>query len=266
MQGAYKLILNGNYGKLNETTNWQYSPFTAMCVTIGCQIDILMLIELLETNGISVISANTDGIVCLMKKSQESLYMKLCEEWEKIVGNDVLGKLEFQDYVLLAQTSVNDYIAITKEGKIKEKGDFEVVKQLHKNNGASIIPLSIEKYFVDGIDYKTFIHSHNKIEDFCMAIKGKRNFKTVLHKIVKGEYTKKEGQKITRYYVSTDGGTLVKEYNDGRIINAESECKCTFANILPDVFPSNVNYKYYIEQVEKILFSIEQNSKQLNLF
>lgn len=59
IQEAFKLVLNSTFGKLNERTNWQYDGFAAMCVTIGCQIDLLMLIEDMEMNGIHVITANT---------------------------------------------------------------------------------------------------------------------------------------------------------------------------------------------------------------
>lgn len=60
IQEAYKESLNGgSYGKLGEKSSWQYCQFTAKCVTIGCQIEILMLIEQMEMAGISVYSANT---------------------------------------------------------------------------------------------------------------------------------------------------------------------------------------------------------------
>jgi hypothetical protein len=60
IQETFKLALNGgSFGKTGETTSWQYCNFTNKKITIGSQMDLLMLIEQLEVAGIEVYSANT---------------------------------------------------------------------------------------------------------------------------------------------------------------------------------------------------------------
>lgn len=45
-----------------------------------------MLIERLALNGIQNVSANTDGIVCIIPKDKYDLYHQICDEWAKEVN------------------------------------------------------------------------------------------------------------------------------------------------------------------------------------
>ena len=79
---------------------------------------------MLENEGIHCISANTDGITCLFKRDLQERYYEICANWEKIVGNDVNGKLEYQEYTKLIQESVNSYYAVKPDGKVKIKAEI----------------------------------------------------------------------------------------------------------------------------------------------
>ena len=72
--------------------------------------------------------------------------------------------------------------------------------------------------------------------------------------IVKGNVINTKQQKIVRYYISNEGGKLVKCHNDGREIQVESgEWLQTVVNKL-DVGVSfnsyDINKKYYLEEDE----------------
>lgn len=79
-----------------------------------------MLIERLEENGISVVSANTDGIVSAIPKDKERVYNEICFDWMLTTSYE----LEFTDYKAVASRDVNNYIAVKTDGKIKRKGVF----------------------------------------------------------------------------------------------------------------------------------------------
>jgi hypothetical protein len=178
------------------------------CVTIGNQIEMLMLIEKLEINNIHVVSANTDGIVSLFDKSLEELYYKLCKEWEIQVGNDDLGQLEYQEYKLLIQTSVNDYITLKPNGVYKTKGDFTSEFELHKNKSAKIVPIALQEYFINKIPVEETIKNHTNIYDFCLGTKSIGQNKLVHFN--KKNNTEIELQKINRFYISNEGFNLLK--------------------------------------------------------
>ena len=212
IQETYKLALNGgSFGKTGEETSWQYCQFTNKRITIGSQIDLLMLIEMLELKDIPIISANTDGIVCLFDKSLNDTYYQVCKEWEKIVGNNTLGQLEYQEYTKLVQLSVNDYLAVTPEGKVKQKGDFMTDFELHKNKSFKIIPIALVNYFAHNIPIEETVTKHTNIFDFCAAVRAKEDWYFELRYFENNTIVRRKLQKTNRYYIANDGKDLYKK-------------------------------------------------------
>jgi len=265
-----KLALNGGgFGKTNEKNSWQYDPFVQFSCTIGNQFEILMLIEDLLIAGIQTISANTDGIVCLFDKSLEETYYNTCYAWEKKVGNNEQGKLEYTQYSKMIQATVNDYLAIKLDGEVKKKGDFLTSFPVEKNKSRKIINLALEKWFVNGIRAGITIRQHLNIFDFCIGVKASKQFHY--------ETIDKEGQKevfdrMIRYYVSTDGKKLLKIKNenseaDGNDVTQceAGEWKCTVINKVDTNKPIaeyNINYDYYINKAEERIYAIEKGRKR----
>ena len=73
-----KIAINRMYGAFRDINDYLYDPKCTYKVTINLQLCLLMLIEALELKGIKVISANTDGIVCIIKPEQEADYKACC--------------------------------------------------------------------------------------------------------------------------------------------------------------------------------------------
>lgn len=265
----YKLSLNGGgFGKLNERTNWQYDPFAAFSCTIGNQFEILMLCEMMEVKGIHVVSANTDGIVCLFPKELDEVYYAVCKEWEVIVGNSEKGKLEYTDYSKLIQSSVNDYIAVKVDGKVKKKGDFGTDYEIQKNKSRRIIPIALENYYIKGIPVEQTVMRHRNIFDFCVGVKASKDFHY--------ESFDREGKaevyhRLVRYYVSRNGRKLMKIKNEGSESTANpstalesGEWLCTVANQIDsddDIRSYDINYTYYINRTLGMIRSIQGYNK-----
>lgn len=281
IQEAGKLQLNGGgYGKLGEQYNWQYDPISMYMCTIGNQIEILMLIESLELANIHVISANTDGLVCLFDRNKIDEYYNICKSWEVLVGNSELGQLEYTEYRLLAQSSVNDYIAIKTSGEIKCKGDFLSDFELHKNKSARIVPLALQAYFKDEIKPGHFIPKCTNIFDFCLGVKSQKGAKFISYDPKTGNEIKL--QKVNRYYISNNGTHLLKRLkpledkkptkqldifglvNDGtRQSEVEAGWLSTIYNkhIIKEKFEDyNIDYSFYIEKANKIINNILKNA------
>lgn len=266
---TFKLALNGGgFGKTNERNSWQYDPFVHFSCTIGNQFEILMLIEELEINGIHVISANTDGIVCLFNRSQLDKYYEICHEWENKVGNSEQGRLEFTEYKKIVQLSVNGYLAIKVDGEVKKKKEFLTEHELHKNKSRRVIALALEKYFVDGIPVEETIKNHRNIFNFCIGVRGNKDY----HYENKGKDGSVEiHDKMLRYYVSKDGKKLFRIKNEGSeadgpdISQAEAgKWRCTTANKIDKDVPIekyNIDYSYYIEIAEERIRALETGRK-----
>lgn len=230
MSDGIKAQLNiALYGKTNSEYSWQYDPLVTMKTTLGCQLTMLMLIEELELNGIHVISVNTDGLVAYFERNKLKLYHKILEEWKFKVGNTELGGFEFTEYEFIAQLSVNDYIAKSTNGDVKRKGSFMTYEDISKNNwhkdgSGLIIPMALEKHFIDGISVEDTINSCKNIYEFCYGAKKQKaakkgEFKWLISEVENGmvkNYISED--RFLRYFIGGKN-TINKLYEDWEIKN-----------------------------------------------
>lgn len=252
-----------------------------MFTTLTGELSLMMLIEAYELKNIHVISANTDGVTIRIHKDLMDEMFKINDWWCKLTGYE----LERADYSKIIFSTVNDYIAIKTDGEIKKKGDFLTDFELHKNKSARIVPLALERYFIDGIDVRETITSHRNPFDFCIRQKSTKDFH------YEGYRRGKEPiiyNKLIRYYVtnSEDGEKLMKIKNEDSDSTAPEaaqveagEWLCKVVNYLPasmNVDGMKINYDFYIERAENIIVKIITNGKrkkqiqkipnQINLF
>ena len=152
--------------------SWLYDRLVTMFTTITGELSLMMLIEKYELSGIHVISANTDGVTVKIKKSHIDKMHEINKWWCETTQYE----LERTDYSKIIFSTVNDYLAIKTDGKLKFKGDFLIDFELHKNKSARIIPIALKKYFVDGIPVEETIKNHKNIYDFAIRQKASKDF------------------------------------------------------------------------------------------
>lgn len=92
--------------------------------------------------------------------------------------------------------------------KIKRKGCYEYKYQWHQDPSAVIVPKAAEAALVHGEDIRTFITRHRDPFDFMLRAKVPRGSRLVLRWPQWG--VEQELQHITRYFLSHNGGSLVK--------------------------------------------------------
>lgn len=260
--GALKLAVNSVYGKSSDMQNWIYDRQLTMFTTITGELSLLMLIEAYELAGIHVISANTDGVTIMLRKDQQDTMHSINTWWMELTSYE----LERTDYAKIIFSTVNDYLAIKTNGEIKKKGDFLTDFELHKNKSARIVPIALERWFVNDVPVGDTIHNHTNIYDFCLRQKASRDFHY--------EGITKDGKtiynKLIRYYVSKTGEKLLKvknpecESNAADISQVEAgEWVMKVCNELyPDHPLDNINHAYYIEKAERIIHKIQLGGKK----
>lgn len=214
-----------------------------------------------------------DGFDVIIKKNREQEFKELCSYYEEKIGNKTLGNIEYTEFLWIAQTSVNDYIALKTNGDVKKKGDFTTDYELHKNKSRRIIPIALEHYFVHNRDVSDTIKSHNNIYDFCIRQKATKDFHYEGVTIKDGK--RNVYNKLIRYYISNSGEKLYKIKNPECVTNAPpvsqieaGEWLCTVCNYLPantDVTSLDVNYDYYINKAEDIISRIQYGKKQVKV-
>lgn len=261
---AYKLILNSCFGKFGSMESWLFDKQTLYSVTLTGEFSILMLIEMLELEGIRVISANSDGVTSYFHKDKLAVKEQIIKKWQEITKYEV-ETVPFKKFVY---STVNDYIAIKADGEVKGKGDFEQNLLLHKNKSRNIVPLALQAYYEKGIDVKEFILNHKNIYDFCIRQKASRNFH--YEGVYKGGKT--VYNKLIRYYVSNEGEKILKIKNPECMTNAApvsqveaGDWKMTVCNYLPkdvDITKLDINYQYYIDKVYEIINKVKLEGKK----
>jgi hypothetical protein len=211
---------------------------------------------------------NTDGLETMIPRDQMDKYMEICKIWEKMTSL----QLEHDTYSKLVLGDVNNYIAVTEDGKSKCKGRFEYADlALHKNKSFLVIPKALHAYFVEGIQPEDYLKSNRNIFDYCGGKKIKGDWKYVERCIKNGEYREKELQHTLRYYVCNTGSKIMKiNKSDGREINIEAGkwLQQIYINHIDDMdFDEyEINYKYYLENIKKEIEGLEPNVNQLSLF
>lgn len=245
-----KIVINGSFGKLGSCYSLLYAPELMVQVTVTGQLSLLMLIERLELNEITVISANTDGIVCNCPIDKEERMLAIIEDWEL----QTAFVMERSDYTGLYSRDVNNYIAVKYNGDVKVKGCFKA-GELNKNPQNEICNIAVIEYLINGTDWEETIKQCKDITKFLSV----RN--------VKGGAVKDKkyiGKSIRWYYAKNIKGTINYKTN-GNVVPRTQGAKPLMD--LPNEFPNDINYDWYINETKDLLTNIGMNvSGQMTLW
>lgn len=236
VQESLKITINGTFGKLGSVYSPIYAPDLMIQVTVTGQLTLLMLIEQLEMEGISVVSANTDGIVIKCPKAKRQQMLDIFATFEVSTGYQT----EEVQYRAIYSRDVNNYIAITTDGKVKTKGAYSE-GGLQKNPENDICKTAVIEYLKDKIPFETTLQGCKDITKFvCVrAVKGG------------GFYGDQYLGKTVRWYYSTDSKGIIYYRTSGNKVPKTDGCMPIME--LPIDFPSNVNYNWYLNECRSLL-------------
>jgi len=266
---VYKIILNSTYGLSNDENSFLYDPEFTMRITINGQLSLTMLYEMIceEIPNAIPLLQNTDGLETAIPRQYMAKYMEICARWEQITNL----QLEHDQYSKIVLGDVNNYIAVTQDGKAKCKGRFEYENlALHKNKSFLIVSKALHAYFVNGIEPEDFIKANTNIFDYCGGVKIKGDWKFMKHQITNGNYTVDPLQHTIRYYISNNGCKIIKtNILDKREIQVEAGkwMQTVFIDYVDKPIEDyGINYEFYLEKIRKEIDGLEPNKNQLSLF
>lgn len=236
---SLKIVLNGTFGKTSNKYSTLYSPKLLIATTLTGQLSLLMLIEMLEEADFSVVSANTDGIVIKCLRSRKNEMDGLISKWEKHTNLET----EETIYEALYSRDVNNYIAIKEDGSAKTKGVYGTAG-LNKNPQNEICSIAAYQFVAFGADVEDTIRYCNDLTKFITVrtVNGGALFDGV------------EVGKAVRWYYGTGTNTPLVYKKNGNIV-PRSEGAVPVLD-LPDEFPTDIDYSWYIEETNDILVSI----------
>ncbi|SRR5216684_440520 len=240
-----KIAINGSFGKLGSMWSILYSPDLMIQITITGQLTLLMLIEMIELAEIQVISANTDGIVILCSSDREADLEKIIKKWENLTGFST----EETRYKAYYARDVNAYFAVKMNNEIKVKGPYSEIgsqsgTQLDNNPASLICSDAIKKLLGENIPIEKTIQECRNLERFVTV----RNVKGGAHK--DQHYL---GKVIRFYYAKNIVGTINYILSGNKVPDTEG-AKPTMD--MPEQFPDDINYRWYIDKTNEILYEI----------
>lgn len=250
-----KIVINSIYGKLGYQYGDLYDRQTVLEVTINGQLMIMMLCEELEINDIEVVSVNTDGIVIKLYKKDLDKFNDIANKWKELTKLDA----DSEDYLLYANSDINNYLVQELNGKISYKGAWNpkmYAVDLTKGYDMPIVAQAVSNYFIYNKPILETLHEATNILDFCKTQNINKKFHieyTIKNKI---EHT----QNKVRFYVSNNGGYLEKvSENDNSRNSLCKGYKVTILNSLDDkdIALRNINYTYYYKEILKIIDPIK---------
>jgi hypothetical protein len=292
-----KIVINsGVFGKMGYEFSPVFDRKAMVSVTFTGQLALLMLIEDINLeDGLTVISANTDGIVTKIRRDKEQKYIDICNTWSKYTKFN----LEYTDYELYIRKNVNNYFCLKSgnsplEKRIKAKGELNpntYKEDLRKGFNYPIVSKSVIDYFLHGIPIIDTINNCKDIFLFCSTMKpNEANFNMEYHTIKNGKLFIYGLTKNNRYYVCNKGGVLLKNRRDVPGDPGNYNIKGKYCKVLKgynvsifneawdtDNFSDyDINYGFYYNKARSIINSIKtsqtnnriirKNLDQLNLF
>ena len=233
-----KICVNGSFGKLGSKWSALYAPDLMIQTTITGQLALLMLIESMEIAGISVVSANTDGVVLRCPIGKINEMENIAFDWML----DTSYELERAEYSVLASRDVNNYVAVKTDGEIKRKGVF-ADGGLAKNPDCNIAFDAVAQYLATGKPLKETVMECQDIRQFLTVRK------VTGGAVWCGEYL----GKAVRFYYSraVDKDTCIAYAKNSNKVPKSDGARPMMT--LADSLPPDVDYARYIDMAEQLL-------------
>lgn len=251
---ALKITINGSFGKLGNKYSALFAPDLLLQVTITGQLALLMLIEIVESVGIPVVSGNTDGIVIKCPFAKRSLLNEGIRHWESLTG----FVTEETEYAAIYSRDVNNYIAIKPDRTTKAKGVYSEVgsalnSPLSKNPECLICADAVKEKIGSGTAIAVTIKNCRDIRRFVTV----RNVKGGAEKA--GTFL---GKVVRFYYAKGEPGSISYMLSGNKVPKSDGAKPLMD---LPEEFPEDINYEWYIREATEMLYDIGFYKKATSL-
>lgn len=286
-----KVASNGPFGKLGSPFSILFAPEMLIHTTLTGQLSLLMLAEWHEMQGIQVVSANTDGILIRCPRAKVAVSESIIDYWQKKTGLEMETK-EFKA-IYMRDVNNYVGIPLDETEEIKRKGEYARSGLIEKKNpDVEICGDAVAEFLAKGTPVAFTVAACRDIRKFVTVQKvtggavklwgeGPRKEMKVadMTTVLLTNGWTKVGRKWTRdgivtdarsaycscfapqqpeylgkvirwYYGTRAPGTIIYNSNGNQVSLSYGAQPCM---TLPDKFPSDVDYAWYIANCESML-------------
>jgi len=241
---SLKITINGSFGKFGSMYSTLYSPDLLIQTTVTGQLSLLMLIEMIECEGISVVSANTDGVVIKCPESRVDVLNRVIACWELLTDFET----EETRYKALYSRDVNNYIALKEKGGSKTKGTY-ATPGIQKNPSNDICSEAVCAMLEHGTPIVETLQACRDIRKF-VSVRTVRGGAVVRMADGSESYL---GKVVRFYYGAKSSNSIHYKTNGNKVPRSDYAVPLME---LPDEFPDDVFYAWYEDECNAILKDI----------
>ncbi len=285
LANGLKISINSVFGKSKSPYSWLCDPTVSVRTTLLGQFTLLWFIDALAAvDGVTVLSANntdeaqvapgagdngapplgggpdeagvlsanTDGLTLKVRRDQVDQIK--AEMNRKATEIDL--SLSWAEYRMIARRDVNNYIAVTTDGKIKAKGSYGYdQKDLGRKAVNRIVVAAAQAFFVNDAPLADTVRGCSDIREFLNYFKATKGYTIV-------DEAGRDYGGIARWYIGTCGVRLLKrKLADGKLTQLV-EAAAVVVPDLPETFPADVNVDYYIGKGEDLVKAITEPERR----
>jgi len=240
----YKIADNSISGQLKDKQSKLYDPRSNNEICVNGQLLLLDLIEKLCANkNIKLIQSNTDGILIKLNSYDDFEFLDdTVYEWECRTGMT----MEFDEFKYIYQKDVNNYVAVTCDGKYKTKGGWTKSSNA-LDDELPIIKDALLNYMVNKVYPEQTIMECQDLKKFQKVNKISAKFKYILH----GQ--KKLNDKTVRSFASnrpSDHGLFqvsARTNKAGKLTGTADHCFVVNDEVNGKECPSYLDRSWYID-------------------
>lgn len=238
-----KISTNGVFGKFGSAHSFLYHPSGLLATTLTGQLTVLMLIERAEAAGIRAVSANTDGATFVCPRAKEPELSAILRAWE----DETSFQAEVTRYRALFNSSVNSYVAIKEDGKVKVKGPLadpwsegDLRGMMSKNPQMRVLTSAVVDYLRNGV----------RPEDTVAACADPRRFVTVVRVTGGAVWRGRRLGRVARWYWSTAGEPLTYAANGRKVAKTDGAAPM---DRLTDAVPADLDRARYVAEAKRLI-------------
>lgn len=245
-----KYMLNGIIGQFMIENSWLYDPEASMRIRLNGALLMMMLVERLIPE-FEIQCVTIDGMfVKSQMPNQQGRLAEIVNDWSK--ESKLNADITRHEFVYMMTN--NDYVSdSSRKGFFVDQG----------NTGHSgVVPIvrdAVIEKLINNVPISDTIEKCNDIKKFMFPVSSSKDKLEWMGFVFNTErfYASTDSQRVNRIIPNPSG------IGDQRLVPT-TECSVDIIDTIPEEFPCNVNYRYYISEAIRIVSKI--NETQLTLF